>query len=137
MDLEALESAIAAELANFDGVWTALSSTALRRGMLADTRLMRAVLNNFHPKRSGDVYVVFEPNRFINDFDGLEVASTHGSPWRYDTHVPVIFAGAGLAPATVYRRVHTVDVAPTLSALLGIQAPAGANGDVLVEVAGR
>ena len=55
---------------------------------------MRSVLRNFHPKRSGDIYVVFEPNVFITDFDGLTVASTHGSPWRYDTFVPVMFAGA-------------------------------------------
>ena len=134
IDVAALESAIADELANFEGVWAAFSSTALRRGMLAETGLMRSVLNNFHPKRSGDVFVVFEPNRFINDFDGLEVASTHGSPWRYDSHVPVIFAGAGLRPATVYRRIHTVDIAPTLSAFLGIQAPAGADGEILFEV---
>ena len=73
----------------------------------------------------------------LTSTDGLEVASTHGSPWRYDTHVPVIFAGAGLRPATVYRRVHTVDLAPTLSAFLGIQAPAGADGDILVEVTSR
>jgi len=122
IDLAALETAIAAELTNFDGVWAAFSSTALRRGMVAETELMRAVLNNFNPKRSGDLFVVFEPNRFINDFDGLEVASTHGS---------------GLRPATVYRRIHTVDIAPTLSAFLGIQAPAGADGNVLFEVTRR
>jgi hypothetical protein len=41
---------------------------------------MRAILRNFHAKRSGDIYVVFEPNVFINDFESLTVASTHGSP---------------------------------------------------------
>ena len=137
IDLYALEAAIANELSRFDGVWLAVSSTALRRGLLAETGLMRAVLNNFHHKRSGDIYVVFEPHRFINDFDGLEVASTHGSPWRYDSHVPLIFAGAGLKPATVDRQVHTVDVAPTLSTLLGIQAPSGASGRALPEVTGQ
>ena len=39
-----------------------------RRGNLPDTRLYRSVVNNFHSKRSGDIYVVFEPNWFINDF---------------------------------------------------------------------
>lgn len=137
IDALALEAAIAKELSLFDGVWLAVSSTALRQGLQADTGLMRAVLNNFHHKRSGDIYLVFEPNRFINDFDGLEVASTHGSPWRYDAHVPLIFAGASLRPASVDRRVHTVDVAPTLSTLLGIQAPSGAAGRALPEVTGQ
>jgi hypothetical protein len=73
---------------------------------------MRAILRNFHPKRSGDIYVVFEPNVFITDFDGLTVASTHGSPWRYDTFVPVMFAGSGLEAGTVSRPVTPCDVAP-------------------------
>jgi hypothetical protein len=101
LDQAVVEQAIAAELMKFGGVAYAVSSTALRTGSLPDTLLTRSILRNFHPKRSGDVYLVFEPNVFINDFDGLMVASTHGSPWRYDTFVPVIFAGAGLPGMTV------------------------------------
>ena len=96
-----------------------------------------AVLNNFHPKRSGDIYVVFRPNVFINDFDGLEVASVHGSPWRYDTHVPVIFSGYGLKAQTVSRPIAPYDIAPTLSSLIGAKAPSGAVGEPLPEVLGN
>jgi hypothetical protein len=95
---------------------------------------MRSVKLNFHEKRSGDVFIVFEPNWFINDFEGLIVASTHGSPWQYDSYVPIVFAGAGLEPRTVDRRVYTVDIAPTLSALMHIKPPSGSAGDVLREV---
>ena len=122
------------ELSKFPGVSLAVSSAALKRGSLPDTHLYRAVANNFHSKRSGDVFIVFEPNWFINDFDGLTVAATHGSPWNYDTFVPIVFAGAGLTPAIVDRKVFTVDIAPTLSAYLGIKAPSGAVGMPLVEV---
>jgi len=133
-----IERAVAVELMKLDGVALAISSTALRRAAVPDSALMRAVLNNFHPKRSGDVFVVFEPHRFINDFDGLEVAATHGSPWTYDTYVPILFAGAGIAPRTVHRRVAPNDIAPTLAAFLGIKPPSAAAGRVLVEVvAGR
>ena len=85
-------------------------------------------------KRSGEVFIVFEPNWFINDFDGLTVASTHGSPWAYDTYVPIVFAGAGLMGQTVDRQVRTVDVAVTLSAYLGIKPPSGSAGEPLTEV---
>jgi arylsulfatase A-like enzyme len=78
--------------------------------------------------------VVYEPHSFINDFDGLEVATTHGSPWTYDSYVPVIFAGPGIASQTVHRRIHTVDVAPTLSAIVGCKPPSGASGQQLIEV---
>jgi predicted AlkP superfamily pyrophosphatase or phosphodiesterase len=104
IDHEALEAAVIDELSKFKGVSLAVSSAALRRGNLPDTHLYRSVVNNFHSKRSGDIFVVFEPNWFINDFDGLTVASTHGSPWNYDTHVPIVFAGAGTPLREVFLK---------------------------------
>jgi len=132
-----VEQAVAEELEKFDGVAAAVSSNALRTGRLPDTLLMRSILRNFHPKRSGDIFLVFEPNIFINDFDGLEVASTHGSPWRYDTFVPVMFAGDGLQPKIVSRPVTPYDIAPTLAARLGVKPPSAAVGHPLVEVLGE
>lgn len=137
LDQAEVEQAVAAELLKFDGVAYAVSSTALRTDSLPDTLMTRSILRNFHPKRSGDIYLVFEPNVFINDFDGLIVASTHGSPWRYDTFVPLIFAGAGLSAATVSRPVTPYDVAPTLAAYLGVKPPSGTIGMPLPEVLGE
>jgi predicted AlkP superfamily pyrophosphatase or phosphodiesterase len=134
LDLGEVEEAIAAELVKFEGVALAVSSTAMAQGRLPDTPLLRTVLNNYNPRRSGDIYIVFRPHWFINDFDGLAVASTHGSPWRYDTFVPVIFAGAGIGPRKVYREIHTIDLAPTLAAVAGTKPPSGTRGQVLAEV---
>lgn len=134
IDHAALEAMVADELSKFKGVSLAVSSTALRNGDVPDTSVHRSVLNNFHPKRSGDLYIVFESNWFINDFDGLEVAATHGSPWQYDTYVPIVFAGAGVKPKEIYRKVFTTDIASTLSAFLGIKPPSGSQGNPLKEV---
>ena len=134
LDQAAVEVAVAEELMKFEGVSLALSTTALMNGRVADTDLNRLILNSHNPRRSGDIFVVFEPNWFINDFDGLIVATTHGSPWRYDTFVPIIFAGAGLKSQRVFRKVQTVDVAPTLSAFIGTNRPSGASGQILQEV---
>lgn len=134
LDQGVVEQAVAEELTKFEGVAFGISSQALASGETPNTAIHQAVLNNFHQKRSGDVYVVFEPHWFIADFDGLHVACTHGSPWRYDTFVPIIFAGAGLEPQQIYRAVKTIDIAPTLSAYLGMQAPSGSAGKVLSEV---
>ena len=136
LDQAEVEQAVAEELVKFDGVAAAVSSTALRTASLPDTLLMRAILRNFHPKRSGDIYVVFEPNVFITDFDGLAVASTHGSPWRYDTFVPVMFAGAGLEAQKVRRPITPYDVAPTLANVLGVKPPSGSIGNPLEEIVG-
>jgi len=137
VDLVALETAIAEELVAFDGVAYAFPRSRLEEGSLPDNALTRAVLNNYNPDRSGDIYVVFDPGWFIGDFDGLSVTVTHGSPWRYDTYVPIAFAGYGLAPQTVWRRVYTVDVATTLAAIAGTRPPDGAAGEVLPEVVGQ
>ena len=54
--------------------------------------------------------------------------TNHGSPYRHDRHVPLIFLGAGMRPGRSDARVRTVDVAPTLAALAGIPAPADLAG---------
>jgi len=137
IEQKALEASVVEELSKFNGISLAVSSSALRDGNLPDTDIYRAVINNFNSKRSGDVFVVFEPNWFINDMEGLLVASTHGSPWRYDTFVPIVFAGMELESLTVDRPVQTVDVAVTLAAFLGIKPPSGSTGVPLVEVLAR
>ena len=90
------------------------------------------VVRNYHPERSGDIYVAPSPYSFL--FEKGAIAVMHGSPWRYDTHVPVIFAGAGVPSTMVYREVEPADVAPTLAALLGMSPPASSQGKVLPEV---
>ncbi len=134
LDQAEVEQAVSEQLMKFKGVSLAISSRALSSANLPDTPLIRSVLKNFHPKRSGDIYLVFEPNRFINDFDGLNVAATHGSPWSYDSYVPIMFAGNGIEAQHVSRLVDTVAVAPTLSLLLGTKLPSGSRSDPLIEV---
>ena len=129
-----VEQAVAAEVMKLPHVRLAVGSTALARGELPDTWLTRAVRANHDALRSGDIYVVFEAQSFIRDFDGLLVAVTHGSPWRYDTHVPVIFFGAGIRAGRTARPITPYDIAPTLAARLGTGVPSAAIGVPLGEV---
>jgi len=136
LDTAAVEQVLAEELARLPHVWIAVSSSALRRGQAAETKINQLVLNNLSPTRSGDVYVVFAPNWFINNYGYSSVTATHGSPWTYDTYVPLVFAGADVPAQQVFRPVQTIDVAPTLSAFLNIKMPSGATGRPLTEVLG-
>ncbi|WP_455204112.1 alkaline phosphatase family protein [Kaarinaea lacus] len=137
LDQAAVERAVAEEISKLKGVALALSSSDLRNNKLPAMPLLNAVRNNFNPKRSGDIFVVFEPHWFINDFDGLTVASTHGSPWNYDTYVPIFFAGNGIKPRTVSRSVAPHDIATTLANYLQIKPPSGSVGVPLHEVIGH
>jgi predicted AlkP superfamily pyrophosphatase or phosphodiesterase len=134
LDQAIVEKAVVEELMKFEGVALAVSSTALSEGNLPNTPLVQSVLRNFNPQRSGDIFVVFQQHSFINDFDGMTVAVTHGSPWRYDTFVPVVFAGGKLTGQRVYRPIETVDVAPTLAAIVGAKPPSGSRSGPLLEV---
>ena len=60
--------------------------------------------------------------------------TNHGSPWAYDTHVPLLWFGPGIAPGTYPDPATVADLAPTLSALLVIDPPAGSLGWVLGEM---
>lgn len=134
LDLGEVSHRVAEELRAFPGIAYAVSSEDLRAGAVASTPVTDAVLANFNEDRSGDIYVVFEPHWFVADFDGLTVTGSHGSPWRYDTNVPIIWMGPGVPQGRIGRRVETVDVAPTISAYLGVKYPSGTRGRVMTEI---
>jgi hypothetical protein len=60
--------------------------------------------------------------------------TTHGSPWSYDTHVPVLWLETGIRPGAYKGSISVTDIAPTLSSLLRIRAPSGSQGRVLKEM---
>ncbi len=129
-DREVVERAIADALTDVDGIALAVSTSRLTSQQT--NPLVARVRNNHHVSRSGDIYIIQEPYWFL--FDKGPVKVMHGSPWRYDTHVPIIFMGPGIQPETVHRRVHPVDVAPTIAAFLGMTPPGSAQGSPLEEV---
>jgi arylsulfatase A-like enzyme len=65
--------------------------------------------------------------------DGDSSGAEHGSPYEYDAHVPLLIAGKGVRSGTYATEASPADIAPTLSALLGVEYPAGRQGRVLVE----
>ena len=107
----------------------------------------RAVMNGFHQARGGDIFMVAEPYWIpaltfppgsyskVPACEGK--GTTHSTPYEYDTHVPVIFYGAGVHAGQYSQRVAVNDIAPTLAALLDIEPPSGSSGNVLPEVVQR
>jgi len=66
---------------------------------------------------------------------GVEhMAAIHGSPWTYDTYVPILFAGPGIPHQKVSRLVGPEDIASTLAAYLGIKPPSGSIGQPMIEI---
>jgi predicted AlkP superfamily pyrophosphatase or phosphodiesterase len=130
LDTVKVEQAIADALTDFEGI--ALAVPTSRLSSQQTNPLLEQVRRNHHVTRSGDIYIIQEPYWFL--FDKGPVRAMHGSPWRFDTHVPIIFAGPTIDAQTVHRLVHPVDVAPTIAAFLGMTPPGAAQGSPLKEV---
>ncbi|WP_204346366.1 alkaline phosphatase PafA [Psychroserpens algicola] len=83
--------------------------------------------NGYNQKRSGDIILVADPAYISYGKTG----STHGSGLNYDTHVPLLFFGKGITHGETYQKTVIPDIAPTISALLGISFPNAATGQPL------
>lgn len=96
----------------------------------------RRVLHGFNQRRSGDVIVVYAPFMYLSEGASPSPA-THGSPYSYDTHVPLIMLGEALAAGRYAQAATPADIAPTLSNILRIQPPSNTTGRILVEALNR
>ncbi len=101
----------------------------LLQGNVPSDPFSQRVVQSFHPQRSGDLEIILEPF-WIRQKTG----TTHGTPYPYDTHVPLIFMGNGVASARYGRYVSLNDVAATLATWFGIAQPSGSGGRVLSEI---
>ena len=100
---------------------TTMNSTNFSTGIEA------LLQNGFNQKRSGDVIILDD----IAHIAYSRTGSTHGSGLNYDTHVPLLFFGKGIKQGETLQKTVIPDIAPTISALLGISFPNGATGTPL------
>lgn len=80
--------------------------------------------NGYNLKRSGDFQILYNPSWVENYTQG----ATHGTPYAYDTHIPLLFMGWRITPHDDYDQIYMTDIAPTISAMLHIQEPSGSIG---------
>lgn len=99
------------------GIYCAATYDELATGSV-NGPLRDALLKTFHPQRSGDVLWIYDPYFICGD-----KGTTHGSPWGYDTHVPMLLVGAGIKAGQYHRRVSPANIGPTLAELFGIDPP--------------
>ncbi len=143
LDLAEVERFIAREVIKIPGVFYALSRSEIQDGRLVNAPLQEKIRRSFASGRSGNVHLVPNPYWFLHstaeaDKMGLPgLAAIHGSPWAYDTYVPIFFAGGGLEAQTVSRRVSPTDIAPTIAAYLSVKYPSSSVGTPLTEVLER
>jgi predicted AlkP superfamily pyrophosphatase or phosphodiesterase len=130
---EEIERVVAEAVLTVPGINRAFTRTQLETGSISAGDVMgRRVLHGFHPRRSGDVIMVQEPFKYFSE-GANPIPATHGSPYSYDTHVPLIIMGQGVVPGRYAQTATPADIAPTLASILRIQPPSNTVGRVLVE----
>jgi predicted AlkP superfamily pyrophosphatase or phosphodiesterase len=131
MDLFIVSELVGRFLLSQDGVSNYYTEAVLRQGRYDEEGIKGMVIRGYHQKRSGDVVFTLEPGWI----DSNTVAgTTHGSPYAYDTHVPVLFFGKGVKKGSSARRHSITDIAPTLSILMNISFPNSCTGTPVVEL---
>ncbi len=127
LSIAEVQNEVATFAMQFRGVSHALSSTAMRMSYFGSGYAQK-MQNSFYPRRSGDVVINMMPE-WIELRD--EEISMSGSMYGYDTHVPLLFWGAGIQPQRNDKPVCMTSVAPTIARIMGIPEPAASEGSVL------
>ncbi len=110
-------------------IFRVYTASDLRTGQVMKDSVSAAMSYGFYEQRSGNLFVLQEPF-YLYDATG----TSHGTPFDYDSHVPVIFMGPGLKAGHYYQKIAVNDVAPTLAAIDEVQEPSGSIGRVLKEM---
>lgn len=133
IEKSAAEQLIVKHLRSKTGIYDAHSRTDLM-ALPADYPFAAEVRRGIFPRRSGDVFFLLDPAWHPDDSWFKTAGATHGSPFAYDTHVPLIWYGWKIRRGETFAPVSITDIAPTLSALLKIARPNATTGQVIQEI---
>jgi hypothetical protein len=130
LKLGAFEDEAAAAAMTLPYVARTYTRTQLLRHEAAQSQIDEYVARGFFSQRSPDLIVIMKPY-YLSGTSG----TGHGTPYDYDSHVPLIFYGSAIRAGVYAKRVGISDVAPTLAAILQVETPSGNVGHVLDQVA--
>jgi hypothetical protein len=130
--LNKVENAAQAFLRDYPGVEAVFTRTQMENGMMPNTKLAKQVILAWHQQISGDIVIMNKPNWYLFAKPST-YASTHGSPWSYDTNVPLAMYGPNWIKPGKYGDSEVVDLARTIAFILNVRPPNGCEGRVLSE----
>lgn len=126
LDLDDVQEQIANEQLTYQNVYKVYTASTMSTVYFKDG-IESLLQKGYNQKRSGDILLLDDPAYIAYHTTG----STHGSGLNYDTHVPLLFFGKGIAQGHTFKKTEITDIAPTISALLGISFPNFAIGQPL------
>ena len=131
-DPKAMRAVTEAALAQ-PGVAEVFRAEQLQNRPATQSPTRRAMADSYFPGRSGDLFIVPKPYWLMDRTPAGKARSygtSHGTPYNYDQHVPVLFMGFGIQRGEYFEAVTPADIAPTLASLCGVTL-ASRDGHVL------
>lgn len=102
-----------------------LAKMPMPTGPVEEWSLAERARASFHPDRSGDFIVLLKKSVTPIAEAMRGYVATHGSPWDYDRRVPIMFWRKGMSHFEQPISVQTVDIAPTLASIIGLEVSEG------------
>jgi len=126
-----VEDAAARFLLAQPGIAEVFTRTQMEAGIASKSRVAALMQRAWNRELSGDLMVVAAP---YTSFGSGDSGATHGTPYNYDTNVPLLMMGGRwIRPGAQAQYTEVVDIAPTLAQILHLRPPAAAEGRVLTE----
>ena len=135
LDLPAIQDEVAEWFRTNPMVQTAVSAHVMDAGITLNT-WGEMIANGYTKERSGDVIMILKPGLISRSEDSKDAhqGTTHGSAFNYDTHVPLLWYGNRLKPASVVRPICITDISATLVHFMELQRPASMTGTPIEEL---
>ena len=130
-ELEKASQLVARFLRGRDGIYISYTASELRNADFGTGGMLGMLARGYNQERSGDVAYTLFP---AHSSSGSTQGTGHGTGFTYDTHVPILWYGAGIANGSSVHYYSVTDIAPTLSTLLNIRFPNASTGKPIAEV---
>lgn len=130
-DVEALAAKLSHSIAGVGDVYTAFQ---FFMNQLPSGPHAQAAQKSYYWGRSGELYIMPKPGYI---FSSEPTGTSHGSPYGYDAQVPLLIMGPAVQAGRYTNDASPADIAPTIAAFLGINAPSQSEGRVLTECVGQ
>ncbi|HLJ16240.1 MAG TPA: alkaline phosphatase family protein [Bryobacteraceae bacterium] len=133
LQLEDVQETAARAIRRIPHIFRVYTAEQLFQGEVQADTVGTRTERGYNAGRSGDLIVIQDPYWLIGGNSG----TSHSTPFDYDSHVPLVFCGAGVKPGRYYATAAVNDVAPTLATMLDVEIPSGSVGRVLSEILGH
>ncbi len=135
LSVEEVAAALCEKLREYPEVRDAYTAAELSRGDQAN-RWMKMVSKGYHKEESGDLIFILEPGYLPKSHpsETTHQGTSHGSAYSYDSHVPLLWYGAGIKKKQVLRPTEITDISATLTHIMELQQPSNIEGQPILEL---